>query len=275
MSKYVLSDKSPYSCAVEGCKKEAQKRQGILIHIQKAHKDILDQEVKEDNQNSEDIGNATYTKEILDVESHDTSEFDQDDTLDTSGDNTEDTTEDDSDNTTEGTTQDAIEDAIQNTTENSTEDITIKHEFDSNDHKMDTNEDDMKVCVDSHLENLDWDFLKELNAMKYPDMKITCLGSSVNCHRWILDKNSPVFDKIFSNEDFEKTRVMNIEPKDLKPTIEVLRFIYKGIINSSVHAYIGAYMYQVQEMIDKYQDSLNQILSVAPAATRNKKQTFS
>ena len=228
-----MSDKSPYSCAIEGCKKESQKRQGILIHIQKAHKDILDQEV---NQNSEGIDNATFTKDMPDdVEIHDTSEFDQDD----------------------------IEDTTEGTTENTASEMTIvKHEVHSNDHNMDTNEDEMEASVESHLETLDLDFLKELNSMKYTDMKITCLGQVVNCHRWILGRDSPVFDKIFSNEDFEKTRVMKIEPKDLKPTIEVLRFIYKGIINCSADSFKGAHMYQVQEMIDKYQDSLNQFLSV-------------
>ena len=147
--------------------------------------------------------------------------------------------------------------------ENEVSDVTIKNEFDSNNHNMDTHEDKMKT-VESHLENSDLDFLKELNGMKYTDMKITCLGEAVNCHRWILGKDSPVFDNIFLNEDFEKTRVMKIEAKDLKPTVEVLRFIYKGIINKSdfVQGIKGAYMYQVQAMIDKYQDSLNQILSV-------------
>ena len=150
--------------------------------------------------------------------------------------------------------------------ENEVSDVTIKNEFDSNNHNMDTHEDKMKT-VESHLENSDLDFLKELNGMKYTDMKITCLGEAVNCHRWILGKDSPVFDTIFLNEDFEKTRVMKIEAKDLKPTVEVLRFIYKGIINKSdsVQGIKGAYMYQVQSMIDKYETietSLTQILSV-------------
>ena len=77
-----------------------------------------------------------------------------------------------------------------------------------------------------------------------------------------MGKDAPVFDELFSNEDFEKTRVMKIEARDLKPTVEVLRFIYKGIFNSSVQVFKGAHMYQVEAMINKYEKSLNQILSV-------------
>ena len=60
------------------------------------------------------------------------------------------------------------------------------------------------------------------------------IAGTAKSKSWILGKDSPVFDELFSNEDFEKTRVMKIEAKDLKPTVEVLQFIYKVSKHSKV-----------------------------------------
>ena len=172
LGKYVLpnvSNEFPFSCGIEGCQKQSTERKGILIHIQRAHKDVIEQEFKD--KNAEDIANEDDTDESKPpCKISESFEF-----------------SDESDIHVES--HDSLE-----------TELNIKEET------LDTIDNESEKVADSNWEDLDLDFLLELNGMEFTDMKIECQGKAVNCHRRDLCKNSPVLNKAIHDPAFNETR---------------------------------------------------------------------
>ena len=108
---------------------------------------------------------------------------------------------------------------------------------------------------------LDTKFLDEL---EFTDMEIKCNGRTIHCHKWILACQSSVLKQEFRTEKFVKMPILEVSEDNLKATIEVLRFLYKGKIDNKFEfeAFKGAHLYDVQVMIDMYDNNFPEVLTI-------------
>ena len=109
-------------------------------------------------------------------------------------------------------------------------------------------------------DDLDTKFLDEL---EFTDMEIKCNSRTIHCHKWILACQSSVLKQEFRTEKFVKMPVLEVSEDNLKATIEVLRFLYKAEkIDNKFEAFKGSLLYDVQVMIDMYENNFSEILTI-------------
>ena len=243
----------PYVCSINDCLQEFQDRKEIITHINNMHKvmvsiktdDIKKEIIEDEEMLGQDEDESEEESEIEETnEKHESDDY-------LSDDNAKENSEDgDDEEDTDELTKDESEEL--NMMEDSETEIQVE--------KVDKVTEVPKAG--QVWDDVDVEFLYELDNMKFPDMKIECLGRTVNCHRVYLCQKSPIFDKIIDDDSFNETRIFEVAEKDLKCTIEVLRFIYKDFIKDTIQGYRGAYLYRVQAMMDMYEKSLFKILSI-------------